>query len=216
LLATGPNQVWSWDITKLLGPVIGCYYYLYVILDVFSRYVVGWRLADGESEELASDLIHQTCLKQDIQRHQLTLHADRGGAMISKSVAQLLSDLGVTKSHSRPHVSDDNPYSEAQFKTMKYMPDYPKRFDGREAALTWARSFFQWYNHEHHHTGIALLTPAEVHFGRAEIILQQRQQVLLAAYAAHPERFVKGVPSPQPLPPAVWINPPMKETDPAL
>jgi len=213
LLATRPNQVWSWDITKLRGPVPWTYYYLYVILDVYSRYVVGWMIADRESEELAQDLIRETCAKQGIQPGQLTLHADNGSAMIAKSVAQLLIDLDVVKSHSRPHVSDDNPYSEAQFKTLKYRPDYPDRFGSLAEARTWAHAFFAWYNQEHHHIGLALLTPTVVHHGQADRMLHQRQQVLAAAYAAHPERFVKHPPVPAQLPAAVWINPPKPVSD---
>ena len=208
LLATRPNQVWSWDITKLRGPVTWTYYYLYVILDVYSRYVVGWMIAERESEELAQELIRTTCDKQGIQPGQLTLHADNGSAMIAKSVAQLLIDLDVVKSHSRPHVSDDNPYSEAQFKTLKYRPDYPERFGSLIDARAWAQAFFAWYNHEHHHTGLGLLTPAVVHSGQAATQLAKRQHVLAVAYAAHPERFVKHPPVPAQLPEAVWINPP--------
>lgn len=208
LLATGPNRVWSWDITKLRGPVTWTYYYLYVILDVYSRYVVGWMIAERESEDLAQALIGETCAKQGIQPGQLTLHADNGSAMIAKSVAQLLIDLDVVKSHSRPHVSDDNPFSEAQFKTLKYRPDYPERFASVAEARAWAHAFFAWYNHEHHHMGLGLLTPAVVHQGQAEIVLQKRQRVLDLAYAAHPERFVKHAPVPAALPAAVWINPP--------
>lgn len=213
LLATGPNQLWSWDITKLRGPVTWTYYYLYVILDVYSRYTIGWLIADRESEALAQELIEQSCVKQGIQPGQLTIHADNGSAMISKTVAQLLMDLGVVKSHSRPHVSDDNPYSEAQFKTMKYRPDYPDRFGCLGDARMWARAFFTWYNQEHHHTGLGLLTPFVVHYRQVERVLQQRQETLQLAYAAHPERFVKGRPAPTALPPAVWINPP-RLTDP--
>ena len=208
LLATHPNQVWSWDITKLRGPVLWTYYYLYVILDVYSRYVVGWMIAKRESEELAQELIRATCDKQGIQPGQLTLHADNGSAMIAKSVAQLLIDLEVVKSHSRPHVSDDNPYSEAQFKTLKYRPDYPERFGGLVEARAWAHTFFIWYNDDHHHTGLGLLTPMVVHTGKAETVLQKRQQVLDSAYTAHPERFVKHAPVLAQLPLAVWINPP--------
>jgi putative transposase len=213
LLATRPNQVWSWDITKLRGPVTWTHYYLYVILDVYSRYVVGWMIAERESEALAQDLIRETCAKQNIQPGQLTLHADNGSAMIAKSVAQLLIDLDVVKSHSRPHVSDDNPYSEAQFKTLKYRPDYPERFGSLMDARAWAHAFFAWYNQEHHHTGLGLLPPAVVHSGQAESVLQKRQQVLQTAYAAHPERFVKGMPAPAALPVAVWINPPKPVSD---
>jgi putative transposase len=208
LLATAPNQLWSWDITKLLGPSKWTYYYLYVILDVFSRYVVGWMIVERESATLAEELIAQTCVRQGIQRGQLTIHADRGSAMTSKPVALLLADLGVTKTHSRPHVSNDNPYSEAQFKTLKYRPDYPARFGCQQDARAWANTFFAWYNHEHYHTGLALLIPADVHFNRTQAVLQKRQNILQAAYEKTPERFVKGPPQPQPLPPAVWINPP--------
>jgi putative transposase len=209
LLATGPNQVWSWDITKLKGPVKWRYYYLYVVLDIFSRYVVGWLLAERESEELARRLVTETCRKEQIDKEQLTLHADRGSPMIAKSMAQLLDDLGVDKSHSRPHTSNDNPFSEAQCKTMKYRPDYPERFGSRPDATQWAHAFFDWYNHVHRHTGLALMTPAMVHSGVAGQVTQQRQQVLQAAFASHPERFVKGVPIAPQLPADVWINPPL-------
>jgi putative transposase len=208
LLATQPNQLWSWDITKLLGPAKWTYYYLYDILDVFSRYVVGWLIAECESASLAEELIAATCLRQSIQPNQLTIHADRGSSMTSKPVALLMADLGVTKTHSRPHVSNDNPFSEAQFKTLKYRPDYPARFGCQPAARSWAQDFFQWYNHEHHHSALGLLTPADVHFGRAPAVLAQRQQVLATAYRKNPERFVKGQPTPLQLPQAVWINPP--------
>lgn len=214
LLATAPNQLWSWDITKLLGPTKWTYFYLYVILDVFSRYVVGWMIAERESAMLAEELIAQTCARQGIERGQLTIHADRGSAMTSKTVAMLLADLGVTKTHSRPHVSNDNPYSEAQFKTLKYRPDYSSRFGSRQDARAWATAFFDWYNNEHHHTGIALLTPANVHFNRTQAVLQKRQAVLQAAYERNPERFVKRRPTPASLPPAVWINPPVVHTTP--
>jgi len=216
LLATRPNQLWSWDITKLRGPVPWTSYYLYVILDVYSRYVVGWMIAECESEDLAQELIRETCAKQGIQPGQLTLHADNGSAMIAKSVAQLLIDLDVVKSHSRPHVSDDNPYSEAQFKTLKYRPDYPDRFGCLVDARVWAQAFFAWYNQDHHHTGLGLLTPAVVHYGLAETVLQKRQRVLDVAYATHPERFVKHPPVPAQLPAAVWINPPQPADDPAV
>jgi putative transposase len=208
LLATAPNQLWSWDITKLRGPAKWTYYYLYVILDVYSRYVTGWLIAQCESARLAKQLIAETCAKQGIVPDQLTLHADRGSAMKSKSVALLLADLGVTKTNSRPYVSDDNPYSEAQFKTMKYRPAYPERFGSLQDARTWARPFFHWYNHQHHHSGLALLTPATVHYGQAQAVLERRQETLQAAYAAHPERFVRGVPHPPSLPTEVWINKP--------
>jgi putative transposase len=208
LLATGPNQVWSWDITKLRGPSKGVYYYLYVIIDIYSRYAVGWLLAEVESAELAEQLIAETCTKQDVARAQLTIHADNGGPMTAKTVAILLADLGVAKSHSRPHVSNDNPYSEAHFKTLKYRPDYPDRFGSLADARHWARSFFAWYNDQHHHSGLGLLTPAVVHTGRAETVRQQHQAVLRQAYQAHPERFTKGLPRPAKLPEAAWINAP--------
>lgn len=213
LLATGPRQLWSWDITKLKGPATWTYYYLYVILDVFSRYVVGWMIMERESAELAEEFIAETCVKEGILPDQLTLHADRGSAMTSKTVAQLLSDLGVTKTHSRPHVSNDNPYSESQFKTLKYRPGFPEQFGSVADARNWARTFFQWYNQEHRHSGIGLLTPAIVHQGNAPATLAARQTVLLAAYAAHPERFVRGVPTPPELPDAVWINRPSTTRD---
>ena len=208
LLATKPNELWSWDITKLLGPAKWTYYYLYDIMDVFSRFVVGWMIATRESASLASQLIAETCTRQGIQPEQLTVHADRGSSMTSKPVAFLLADLGVTKTHSRPHTSNDNPYSEAQFKTLKYRPDYPQRFGCQQDARGWAQDFFAWYNYEHHHVGLGLLTPADVHYGRAQTVIQQRQQVLQAAYQKNPERFVNGPPKHQPLPDAVWINPP--------
>jgi putative transposase len=209
LLATKPNQLWSWDITKLLGPTKWTYYYLYNIMDVFSRYSVGWMIAERESASLAEALIAATCVRQSIQPEQLTIHADRGSSMTSKPVALLMSDLGVTKTHSRPHVSNDNPFSEAQFKTLKYRPDYPARFGCLADARSWAGEFFRWYNYEHHHSGIGLLTPADVHFGRSQAMLDQRQQVLQRAYQKNPERFVKGVSIPAQLPLAVWINPPV-------
>lgn len=212
LLATAPNQLWSWDITKLLGPAKWTYYYLYVILDVFSRYVVGWMVAPEENSGLAQDLIGQTCDKQGIVPNQLTIHADRGSTMKSKPVAFLLADLGVTKTHSRPHVSNDNPFSESQFKTLKYRPEFPKRFGSLEDARAFCQAFFPWYNQEHYHSGIAHLTPEVVHFGKAEECLGNRQAVLRQAFLAHPERFSKGLPSPAPVPEAVWINPPNNQT----
>jgi putative transposase len=210
LLATAPNQVWSWDITKLRGPTTWTYYYLYVILDIFSRYTVGWMVADAESAVLAKRLISDTCEKQGIEEGQLTIHADNGSSMKSKLVAQLLSDLGVTKTHSRPHVSDDNPYSESQFKTLKYRPEFPDRFGSPQDARGFCGPFFDWYNMEHHHSGIGLMTPYAVHYGLAKDLRTARCQVLLNAYQAHPERFVQQVPQPPPLPEAAWINPPRK------
>jgi putative transposase len=208
LLATGPNQLWSWDITKLLGPAKWTYFYLYVILDVFSRYVVGWMVAHRESAVLAERLIGETCARQGIPPGELTLHADRGSSMTSKPVALLLADLGVTKTHSRPHVSNDNPFSEAQFKTLKYRPEFPDHFGAIVEARSFCQRFFPWYNTEHHHTGLGLLTPADVHFGRAAARVAARAVVLAAAHAARPERFVRGVPHPPALPSEVWINPP--------
>jgi len=208
LLATGPNQVWSWDITKLLGPQKWTYYYLYVILDIYSRYVVGWMLAHRESADLARRLIRESVEKQAVSEDQLIIHSDRGPSMASLGVAQLLAALGVTKSHSRPHVSNDNPFSESQFKTMKYRPEFPDRFGGYEDGLGFCRSFFKWYNDEHYHSGIGLLTPAMLHYGVADKVIADRADVLQAAYAKHPERFVRGCPKPQALPTAVWINPP--------
>ena len=211
LLATAPNQVWSWDITKLLGPAKWTYFYLYVILDIFSRYVVGWMVAQCESAHLAERLIDETVAKQQIVPGQLTIHSDRGSSMKSKPVAALLADLGITKTHSRPYVSNDNPFSEAQFKTLKYRPEFPSNFGSVQDARLFCQPFFNWYNNLHHHTGIALLTPTVVHYGLAQEVLAARQQVLLAAYFAHPERFVKQPPQPLQLPEAVWINPPNRE-----
>jgi putative transposase len=214
LLATGPNQLWSWDITKLLGPAKWTYFYLYVILDVFSRYVVGWMVAHRESAQLAEQLIRETCARQGILPGALTLHADRGSSMTSQAVAVLLADLGVTKTHSRPHVSDDNPFSEAQFKTLKYRPEFPDRFGCLADARRFCQGFFPWYNTEHHHAGIGLLTPEDVHFGRAATRIAARAKVLASAYVIHPERFVRGVPHPAAAPSAVWINAPKPTAEP--
>jgi putative transposase len=209
LLATAPNQLWSWDITKLRGPVKWNYFYLYVILDVYSRYVVGWMLAPRESAELAKKLIGETCEKQNIQPDSLGLHADRGSAMRSKPVALLLADLSVTKTHSRPYTSNDNPYSESQFRTMKYRPEFPDRFGCLQDARAFCQTFFPWYNDEHHHSGIGMMTPAMVHYGTAAAVRENRQLALDAAYAAHPERFVRRAPTSPPLPKEVWINKPI-------
>ena len=211
-MAEAPNQVWSWDITKLRGPVKWTYYYLYVILDIFSRYVVGWMLAHRESAALAQRLIAESCRKQDIEPDQLTLHADRGSSMRSKPVGLLLADLGVTKTHSRPYVSNDNPYSESQFKTMKYCPQFPSRFGSAEDGRLFCCGFFDYYNFHHRHSGIGLMTPADVHYGRAEQLTTARRQILLEAQQAHPERFVRGTPQPPVLPPQAWINPPLEKT----
>jgi putative transposase len=208
LLATGPNQLWSWDITKLIGPAKWTYYHLYVILDVFSRFVVGWMVAHRESATLAQKLIAQTCKRQHILRDQLTIHADRGSSMVSKPVAFLMADLGVTKTHSRPHVSNDNPFSEAQFKTLKYRPDFPERFGAIEDSRSFCGDFFGWYNFDHHHSGLAMLTPADVHHGRVELRVTQNQATLDAAFAAHPGRFVHGQPVARRPPAEVWINKP--------
>lgn len=208
LLATAPNQLWSWDITKLLGPAKWTYFYLYVILDVFSRYVTGWMVAPRESAELAKRLIEDSCAKQNIQPGQLTVHADRGSAMTSKPVAFLMADLGVTKTHSRPYVSDDNPYSESQFRTLKYRPEFPDRFGSIQDARAFCLRFFPWYNDEHRHSALGLMTPAMVHYDQAPLIRQQRQTVLDAAYRAHPERFVRKAPRAPELQQEVWINKP--------
>jgi putative transposase len=211
LLASGPNQVWSWDITKLLGPAKWTWFYLYVVIDIYRRYVPGWLLARAERAQLAERLA-DTIAKQAVTREQLTVHADRGSSMASKPVAFLLADLGVTKSHSRPHCSNDNPYSEAQFKTLKYRPEFPDRFGSYEDALGFCRRFFAWYNDEHRHSGIGFHTPADVHYGRAEQVWAERARVLEVAYAAHPERFVRKPPAPPKLPTTAWINQPKEET----
>ena len=208
LLATGPNQVWSWDITKLKGPRKWTYFYLYVILDIFSRQVVGWMVADCESASLAKKLIRESCDKHHIDRDQLILHADRGSSMKSKAVALLLADLGVTKSHSRPYVSDDNPFSEAQFKTLKYRPDFPERFGSLQDAKAFCQDFFNWYNNVHSHSGLNWLTPSMVHHGRTNDIVQRRQLVLDRARQCRPERFVNATRKIAGPPAKVWINPP--------
>jgi len=208
LCAKGPNQVWSWDITKLPGPAKWTYYYLYVMIDIFSRLVVGWMVAPCESAELAQHFIEESCRKHGIEPGQLRIHSDRGSSMTSKGVALLLAELGVTKSHSRPHVSNDNPFSESHFKTLKYCPQFPKNFEAIELARGFCGPFFQWYNHQHHHSGLGLLTPAQVHQGLSQQVLQRRAEVLRSAFEAHPERFVRGVPQPAPAPKEVWINRP--------
>jgi putative transposase len=208
LIATAPNQVWSWDITKLRGPAKWTYFYLYVILDIFSRYVVGWMIAHSERSALAKRLIDESCAKEAIEPDQLTIHADRGSSMTSKPVAFLLADLGVTKSHSRPYTSNDNPFSESHFKTLKYRPDFPDRFASIDLSRDFCRTFFSWYNMVHRHSGIGFLTPHDVHHGLTEIVLQNRGSVLDRAYLMHPERFVNGPPKPTSPPDAVFINPP--------
>ena len=206
LLAQAPNCVWSWDITRMLSGSKWAYFYLYVILDIFSRFVVGWMVADQESAEQAQHFISSTCAKQAIAPGQLIIHADRGSPMTAKTTAQLFIDLGVAESHSRPHVSDDNPYSESAFKTLKYCPSFPVHFESREHADTWAASFFGWYNYQHCHTGLALLTPAVIHFGRVPAVLAVRQTALDDAYASHPKRFIRHAPMAVQPPNAVGIN----------
>ncbi len=212
LIASRPNEVWSWDITKLMGPAKWTYFYLYVILDIFSRYVVGWMLAYRESAELAKKLIEQTIERHNICPGTLTVHADRGAPMRSKVVAFFLAELGVTKSHSRPYVSNDNPYSESQFKTMKYRPEFPDRFGCLQDSRAFCQGFFRWYNGEHRHSSLGLLTPAMVHHNQTDRVLQQRQQVLDAAYQLHPERFVRSAPRPPAVPTEAWINKPVQLT----
>lgn len=208
LVATGPGQVWSWDITKLKGPVRGVYYDLYVVLDIYSRFVVAWTVAAREDAEIAVAMLEQAMGTHGVPA---AVHADRGTSMTSKPVAQLLVDLGVDRSHSRPHVSNDNPYSEAAFKTMKYAPVFPENFGCLADARAFSEQFFGYYNHEHRHSGIGLHTPASVHFGTARQVRAQRQQTLDAAYAAHPERFGHRRPEPPKLPKAAWINQPSQE-----
>ncbi len=208
LLAQKPNEVWSWDITKLKGPVKWTYFYLYVIMDIFSRYVVGWMVAHREQDALAKRLIEQSCMKQNIEPGQLTVHADRGSSMKSKAVAHLLADLGITKTHSRPHVSNDNPYSESQFKTLKYCPAFPERFGSIQDARAFSQPFFDWYNKEHRHSGIALMTPEQVHYGLTKKVFNFRSQVLARAFQKNPNRFKGRMPKPFALPEAVWINKP--------
>ena len=211
LLASKPNEVWSWDITKLKGPVKWTYFYLYVVLDIFSRYVVGWMVAHRESAALAKRLIQETCIKQDISYGQLTIHADRGSSMKSKCVAELMADMGVTKTHSRPHVSNDNPYSEAQFKTLKYCPKFPQRFGSIQDARSFCRDFFTWYNQEHRHSGIGLVTPQQIHYGIAQDIVDYRKEVLLSAFKDKPNRFKGKLPQPPALPKDAWINKPKSD-----
>ena len=208
LLTTRPNELWSWDITKLKGPAKWTYYYLYKVLDVYSRYVVGWMVAYRESAALAQDLIAEACLKQEIIPGSLTVHADNGSSMKSGTLAQLLTDLGVSKTHSRPHVSNDNPFSESAFKTLKYRPGYPERFGSIEDARSFCREFFSWYNTEHRHSGIAMVTPENVHYNSHQDVLAARSLTLSQAYHVHPERFVKGIPTVKQVPTKVWINKP--------
>ena len=208
LLAEGPNQVWSWDITKLMGPAKWSYFYLHVIIDIFSRRIVAWCIADTESATLFKPLFDDAIVKHNVAPGQLTLHADRGGPMKAKATALLLADLGVTKSHSRPYTSNDNPFSESHFKTLKYQPQFPQRFGCIEDAKTFCRSFFDWYNQDHHHAGIGLMTPDQVHYGQADEVYAARQKILDVAFQSNPERFVRKPPEPPFKPTAAWINPP--------
>lgn len=209
LLATGPNQVWSWDITKIKGPKSWIFYDLYVVIDIFSRSIVAWCITEYESGEQARALIGTACAREGIERNQLTVHSDRGRAMTSKCLANLYGELGVGSSFNRPHVSNDNPYSESHFKTLKYRPGYPVRFGSIEDAQAHMQTFFDWYNYEHRHSGIAMMTPAEVHTGKADEVRRKRQAVLDIAHKAHPERFVKGAPKARGVPEEVWINKPV-------
>lgn len=208
LETSAPNQLWSWDITQLKGPVKGHHYYLYLILDVYSRFVVGWLLAESESAQLAEILITTTCQRQGIQPDQLGLHSDRGPAMKAKTIAQLLIDLEVAQTFARPYTPNDNAFSEAHFKTLKYRPGFPEQFASFAEARSWVQAFVQWYNYQHYHAALGLLTPAVVHHGQTQQVQTQRQHVLDCAYQAHPERFVRGQPTVSQLPSSVWINPP--------
>jgi putative transposase len=211
LVATAPNQVWTWDITKLPGPTKGTYFSLYVILDLFSRYIVGWQVATRESAAVYQELVEACCKDQGVVPEQLTIHSDRGAPMTAKSTALLYADLGIIKSHSRPYTSNDNPYSEANFRTLKYRPDMPDQLGSVEHARQVVRALIGWYNDEHYHLGLALMHPADVHYGRTADIVAARQRVLDAAHSAHPERFVSGRPIQKAPPPAAWINPPATE-----
>ncbi len=208
LLAEKPNEVWSWDITKLMGPEKWSYFYLYVILDIFSRRVVGWCIADAETATLFKPLFEEAMQNHAVSPGQLTLHADRGGPMKAKATAFLLADLGVTRSHNRPHTSNDNPFSESHFKTLKYQPRFPKRFGCIEDARSFCRDFFDWYNQHHHHAGIGMMTPDQVHYGQIEAVHAARQVTLDQAFSQYPARFVKRPPVPPAKPTATWINPP--------
>ncbi len=214
LMATKPRQVWTWDITKLKGPRKGVVYNLYVVLDMFSRFVVGWLLAEREQDDYAHDLIDTACERESICRDHLTIHADNGGVMRSNTVSELFDKLGVRRSHSRPYCSNDNPYSESQFKTLKYSAGYPERFESIEAARAFIAPLMKDYNDRMYHSGLAMLTPAMVHYGKADVVIEQRQRVLKEAFEKHPERFVKGLPQHKQIPEAVWINKP--EKDPTL
>jgi putative transposase len=216
LVAEAPNRCWSWDITKLHGPAKWTYFYLYVIIDIYSRYVAGWLIADRESAALAERLLAETIGKHHIDPGTLTVHADNGSSMASKPVAFLLADLGVTKTHTRPHTSNDNPYSEAQFRTLKYRPDFPDSFGSLEDARAFCQQFFSWYNTEHYHSGIGWHHPIDVHYGHAHAVRAARGDVLTAAYQRHPERFVRKHPEPAALPVAAWINKPTNHQEPPI
>jgi putative transposase len=211
LMASAPNQVWSWDVTKLRGPHKRVFYFLYTMIDIYSRYTVGWMVTTCESEELARHFIEETVANQGVDRDQLTIHSDRGAIQTAKSVATLMADLGVTRSHSRPKISNDNPYSEAQYKTIKYRPDYPDRFGSLPHARQWCAEFFQWYHYEHRHSGIGYHTPYDVHHGEADLVRDLRAKVLADAYNQHPERFVRKFPEPPAIPEQAWINRPTDE-----
>ena len=213
LIAVAPNQVWSWDITKLMGPAKWTYFYLYVIIDIFSRRVVAFQVADAESVALFKPLFEDAVEKHAVPPGQLTLHADRGPTMKAKATAFLLADLGVTKSHSRPHTSNDNPFSESLFKTCKYQPEFPDKFGSIQDAKAFCRRFFDWYNCDHHHLGIGLMTPNQVHYGQADEVWAERQKTLQIAFDANPNRFVNGKPTPPPKPTAAWINPPQTKSE---
>jgi putative transposase len=208
LIAIQPNEVWSWDISKLRSNQKWVYFYLYVILDIYSRHVVGWMVADRESKELARQLIHQSALKQGVKPNQLTLHADNGPSMTSHTVAQLLDHLGIAKTHNRPYTSDDNPFSESHFKTLKYCPEFPGTFESLKDAELFLQRFFQWYNKEHYHSGIAWVTPESAHYGYADEVLEKRHEVLMKAFLQNPLRFNHVMPKLKQLPKAVYINPP--------
>lgn len=210
--ASRPNQAWSWDITRLRGPLVRSWFYLYVVLDIFSRKIVAWSVDTVESDTVAKRLIQRACAREGIDPDQLILHSDRGAQMTGNTIAELLEDLGVTRSLSRPRTSNDNPYSEANFKTAKYRPDYPDRFESLEEARLWMRRFVRWYNHDHYHSGIAYLHPADVHAGTATQIIAARQQVLDAAYQANPERFRNRPPQAASPPVEAWINKPTVQT----
>lgn len=213
LVAHGPNEVWSWDISRLKGPEKGIWYMLYVALDIYSRFVVGWLLAERENSKIAQHFLRETMRKQGIEPGQLTVHQDRGSPMRAKSTMELLDDLGAGRSYSRPQVSNDNPFSESHFGTIKQRPDLPDRLANIEHGRQVLREIYSWYNYEHHHSGIMMLTPAQVHLSQADQMLAKRHALRMAAYEANPLRFISGPPSRQQLPAEVWINPPVANAD---